>query len=159
MGFLKRVLKISDEDQDEGEDEFHAEQNGLLMVSSLPSDALPPAAEPDSESPPPPAEAEPVADPDVQVAQGEGDPLDVAAESPPAESQVQQDVPTQAPPGEGAGDPDALSLFKASAKEGVTGIPSVVKEDMEDISTADLLADARSVRARLLGAEAGGGGE
>ncbi len=157
MGFLKRVAKTPDESQDEGEDEFNAEENGLLMASSPPSDAQTPAGEVESTDPSPPAEAEPAQDPVVQVAQGGGDPLDMTAEPPSAESQAQQGASAEAPANEAATDDDALALFKASAKEGATGIPPVLKEDLEDIPAADLLAEARAIRAGLLGVDASGG--
>lgn len=153
MGFLKRVAKTPDESQDEGEDEFNAEENGLLMASSPPSDAQTPAGVAESTDPSAPAEAEPAQDPASQVAQGGEDPPDMTAEPPAADSEAQQGASAD----EAATDDDALALFKASAKEGMTGIPSVLREDFEDISAADLLAEARAVRAGLLGVEAPGG--
>jgi hypothetical protein len=41
MGFLTRLLKTPDEDQEEGPDELDAEEKGLLMVPSLPVEERP----------------------------------------------------------------------------------------------------------------------
>ena len=38
MRFLTRLLKTPDEDQEEDQDEFDAEESGLLMVHALPAD-------------------------------------------------------------------------------------------------------------------------
>jgi len=167
MGFLKRLLKTPDEDQDEGQDEFNAERNGLLMVPSLPADAQAPTAEGGPASPPAQGETEAAQDEVSEPSQGEEEPLSLTDESPPVQSQAEQAAPEgveteQAIPEdvqvEQASSDDTLSLFRASAATHAY-LPSVLKEGLEHVSAADLLADARSIRNSLLGGQAADGGK
>lgn len=157
MGFLTRLLKTPDENQDEGQDEFNAEQNGLLMVPSLPADAEAPTAEGGLASPPAQGETEAAQDEVAEPSQGEGEPLNLTDESPPVQSQAEQAVPEEVQAEQAPSD-DALSLFRASAATRAD-LPPVLKEGLEDVSAADLLADARSIRNSLLGGQAAGGGK
>ena len=156
MGLLKRLMKRAD-DYDEGEDEFNAEESGLLMAPSLLSDAEKAAAEEESASPPVQGEAQADQPEAAELSPGGGDPLDLTAASPPVQSQAQPAVAQKAPAEQGSTD-DSLSLFKASATEQTALLPTLT-DALEDIAAADLLADARSVRNRLLGGHRPVGGE
>jgi hypothetical protein len=165
MRFLNRLLKTPEEDQDETNDEFDAEEKGLLMIPSLPGDneEAPPSAtletvagEPDTlvaegTAQAPPAEGEAATGPD-QIAQppaDEGEPATATQESPPAEDSTPETA------GEGTeeeGSPDdPMHMFRASAKRAYMAV--ALTEGLEDVSIADLLADARSLRS-MLGEEA-----
>ena len=163
MRFLTRLLKTPEEDQDEEEDEFDAEKNGLLMIPSLPGDK---------------EEAAPSATPEVEVTQagmlaaegtapsspaqeeagpGEdqvGQPLAGEEESPLAQSLAPETVGEEAQTEEGSSD-DPMHMFRASAKRAF--MAPVLKEDLEDVSAAELLATARSIRNSLLGRQAASG--
>jgi hypothetical protein len=157
MRFLTRLLKTPDEDQNEEQDEFDAEKNGLLMIPSLSGDregttlggtseadalqAKVPAAEGELASPPSQGEARPAED----------EPPDATEESPPLQSQTPETVAEEAQTEEGSPD-DPLNMFRATAKR--THMAPVLKEDLEDVSAVELLAAARSIRNSLLGRQA-----
>lgn len=154
MGLLKRLRRRPG---DEDEDEFDAEESGLLMVSSPPSNAEKAAREEESASPPAQEEAQASQPEAAEPSPGGGDPLDLTPASPPVQSQAQPAVAQEAPAQESSFG-DSLSLFKASVSEQTSLLP-VLKDTLEDIAAADLLADARSVRDRLLGRVPTVGGE
>ena len=157
MGLLKRLKITRNEEEEEEEDEFDAEQNGLFMAATLASDAEKPRAEGEPASLPAQGEAQASQAEAAQPSPAAVDPLDVAAASPAVQTEAQQAAPQEASPEQGS-DNDALSLFKASVAEQTSLLP-VLKEILEDISAAELLTEARSVRDGLLGGQAGGGGE
>ena len=157
MGLLKRLMKTPGEDQDEGQDEFNAEESGLLMAPSLPSEPETQPAEEGSAETPPPAEAGAAPDPIAPPSQGEADPLAMGDQSPPVQSQEQpaasvDPLAGQAPSGDG------LSMFRDSAITG-SSLPAILRDDLEDVSMADLLADARSILNGLRGGRAAGSAE
>jgi hypothetical protein len=165
MGFLTRLLKTPDEDQEEGPDEFNAEQNGLLMAPSAPSDAEAPTEEGGLASPPAQGEAKAAQDEVAEPSEGEVEPLSLTDQSPPVQDQAQAAVPEDPETVEAVADEvqaeqassdDTLSLFRTTV---VTqcDLPSVLREGLEDIAAADLLAEARSIRDSLLGKGAAGG--
>ena len=171
MRFLNRLLKTPEEELDETQDEFDAEEKGLLMIPSLPGDKeeSPPSAtletvvsEPETLAAEgtvqgPPAEGEAATGPD-QVAQppaSEGEPTTATQESPPSEDSTPETA------GEGTeeeGSPDdPMHMFRASAKR--TYMATALTDGLEDVPIADLLAEARSLRAILGGEAAGGAGQ
>jgi hypothetical protein len=171
MRFLTRLLKTPDQDQEEDQDEFAAEENGLLMVQALPADregaaspGTPEAGAPQTGAPV--AEGEPANPPsqgEVRPAEAEAEPLFAIAgeppgpaeESPPPESQTPESVAEEAQTEQESSD-DPMSLFKGAAKR--TYMSPVLKEDLQDVSAAELLATARSVRNSVLGRLAASGG-
>jgi hypothetical protein len=170
MRFLTRLLKTPEEDQDEEQDEFDAEENGLLMTHSLSGDregaalagtpeadapqAKVPAAEGEMANPPSQGEARPAEDEAGQLLAGEGKPADPTEGSPPPQSQAPESVGEEAQTEEGSSD-DPMHMFRASAKR--AHMAQALKADLEDVPVADLLAEARSIRNDLLGREAAGG--
>ena len=160
MRFLNRLLKTPEEEQDETQDEFDAEEKGLLMIPSLPGgkDQAPPSAmletvvaEPETLAAEGTAPGEAATGPD-QVGQppaGEGGPPSATQESPPAEDSTPETA------GEGteteASPDDPMHMFRASAKR--TYMAAALTDGLEDVSIAELLAEARSLRA-ILGGEA-----
>ncbi len=169
MRFLTRLLKTPDEDQNEEQDEFGAEENGLLMIPSLPGDAegatlagtpeadAPqvnvPAVEGEMADPPSQGEARPAEDEAGQLLTGEDKSPDQTEESPAPESQAPESVGEEPQTEEGSSD-DPMHMFRASAKRTFTA--PVLKDDLEDLPAVDLLAVARSIRNDLLGRQAAG---
>jgi hypothetical protein len=170
MRFLTRLLKTPEEDQNEDQDEFAAEENGLLMVPSLPGDregaalagtpeadaaqAKVPAVEGEMADPPSQEEARLAGDEAVQPLAGEGEAPDQTEESPPPESQAPESGGEEAQTEETSPD-DPMNMFRGTAKR--TYMAPVLKENLEELSAADLLAVARSLRNDLLGSQAAGG--
>ena len=157
MGLLKRLMKTPDEDQDEGQDEFNAEESGLLMTPSLPSEAEAQPAEEGPADTPPPAEAGAAPDPIAQPSQGGADPLAIGDQSPPVQSPEQPAAPADPLEGQASSD-EGLSMFRDSAIT-ASSLPSTLREALEDVSMADLLADARSILSSLRGGRAAGSAE
>ena len=167
MRFLTRLLKTPDEDQNEEEDEFEAEENGLLMIRSLPEDkegaalagtpeadapqAKVPAAEGELANPPPQGTAGAAEDEAGQLLTGEGEPSDPTKESPPPESETPETVAEESQTEQASPD-DPLNMFRGTAKR--TYMSQVLKDDLQDVSVAELLAAARSIRNTLLGKQA-----
>jgi hypothetical protein len=167
MRFLTRLLKTPDEDQNEEQDEFAAEENGLLMIHSLPGDreaaaiaetaeanapqANVPAAEGELANPPSRGEVKPTEEEAGQPLAGEGEPADPVEESPPPQSQAPETVGQEAQTQQASPD-DPLNMFRGTAKR--TYMVPVLKEDLEDVPAVDLLAVARSIRNSLLGRQA-----
>jgi hypothetical protein len=167
MGFLKRLQKTPDEDEDEGQDEFAAEENGLLMVPSLPRDKAEPAtteggaaqadvpAAAGGAMAPPQAGPEPAEGALAQAVAGGLDPPDLpaslsATQIQPEPAPGQEPQPEQGPPDE------AMDLFRAAAvRENL--MPPILKEGVEDVSVTELLAEARSIRDCLSGGRSGTG--
>jgi len=156
MGFLGRILKTPAADQPEEQDEFNAEETGLLMVPSLPgTQAEPEATEGDAaegqlfiaeDGPMSSPEAGPEAnDTAAEPAAGEGGPLDLAAA--PAEGEGGSEA--EQGPSDGT-----MDLFRDGVVK-VGGVSSVVTEGLEDVSAAELLAEARAIRNSLVGGAAG----
>jgi hypothetical protein len=170
MRFLTRLLKTPDEDQNEEQDEFDAEENGLLMMPSLPGDregaamaetaeanapqAKVAAAEGELASPPSQGEARPAEAEAGQLLAGEGEPADPTQESPPPQSQTPETVAEEAQAEQGSPD-DPMNMFRGTAKR--THMAPVLKEDLTDLSAVDLLAVARSIRNSLLGRQTASG--
>lgn len=168
MRFLNRLLKTPDEDRDEDQDEFNAEESGLL-IAGPPSGAGEEAAPADpheagaphgtlfpeeGEAPSPlQVEAEHSGDEAGERPEGRGDPPGPAADPLTAVSQEQQSAPEAPQAKEGSSD-DPLALFRAAAA-GETYVPAL-KEGLEEVSAVDLLAEARSIRSSLLGTRATG---
>jgi hypothetical protein len=170
MRFLTRLLKTPDQDQEEDQDEFDAEENGLLMVQALSgdkegtesagtpeADALRteiPAAEGEPANPPSQGEVRPTeAEAEPLFADG-GEPPAPAEESPPAETETPETVAEEAQTEQESSD-DPLSLFRGAAKR-IQMSPGL-RADLQDVSAAELLAAARSVRNSLLGGQAASG--
>ena len=167
MRFLTRLLKTPDEDQNEEEDEFDAEENGLLMVPSVREDregaalagtpeadapqAKVPAAEGELANPPPQGTAGAAEDEAGQLLTGEGEPSDPTKESPPLESETPETVAEEGQTEQASPD-DPLNMFRATAKR--TFMSPVLKDDLQDVSVAELLDTARSIRNILLGKQA-----
>jgi len=163
MRFLTRLLKTPDEDQNEEEDEFEAEENGLLMIRSLPEDkegaalagtpeadapqAMVPVAEGEPANPPSEGAAGAAEDEAGQLLASEGEPSDPAKESSPLESETPETVAEEAQTEEVSPD-DPLNMFRGTAKR--TYMSQVLKDDLQDVSVAELLAAARSIRNTLL---------
>ena len=163
MRFLTRLLKTPDEDQNEEEDEFEAEETGLLMIGSLPEDkegaalagtpeadapqAKVPAAEGELANPPPHGTAGAAEDEAGQLLASEGEPSDPAKESPPPESETPEPVAEESQTEQASPD-DPLNMFRGTAKR--TYMSQVLKDDLQDVSVAELLAAARSIRNTLL---------
>jgi len=170
MRFLTRLLKTPEEDQNEEQDEFDAEENGLLMIPSLPTDreeAAPagtpeadarqaevPAAEGELANPPFQGEARPAENEAGELLAGGGEPPDLTEESPPPQSQTAETVPEEAQTEEASPD-DPMSMFRGTAKR--THMAPVLKEDLGDVSAVELLAAARSIRNSLLGRQGASG--
>lgn len=155
MGFLGRLMKNAVEEQGEEQDEFAAEENGLLMVPSLPGEAAPPSAaeENGAEAQAPVAAPVPPEDAPAQpVAGGEVAP-GLTGTSPAAQSESEP-VPAEGPqPEEGSSD-GTMDLFRTAAtRESL--LSSTLKEGLEDVSVKDLLAEARSILDSLSGGRSG----
>ena len=156
MGFLGRILKTPAADQPEEQDEFNAEEKGLLMVPSLPgTQAEPEATEGDAaegqlftaeDGPMSPPEAGPKPDGTAsEPAAGEGGPLDLAtAPSAAGDGSEAEQGPSD----------DTLDLFRDGVVK-VGAVSSAVMEGLEDVSAAELLAEARAIRDSLVGGAAG----
>jgi len=167
MRFLTRLLKTPDEDQNEEEDEFEAEENGLLMIRSLPEDkdgaalvgtpeadvpeAKVSAAEGELSNPPLQGTAGAAEDEAGQLLTGEGEPSDPTKESPPPESETPETAAEESQTEQASPD-DPLNMFRGTAKR--TYMSQVLKDDLQDVSVAELLAAARSIRNTLLGEQA-----
>jgi hypothetical protein len=170
MRFLTRLLKTPDEDQNEEQDEFDAEENGLLMIPSLPADkegaalaGTPDADAPQAEvpvvegelaNPPSQGEARPAEDEAGELLAGGGEPPDPTEESPPPQSETVENVAEDGQTEQASPD-DPMSMFRGTAKR--TLMAPVLKEDLEDVSAVELLAAARSIRNTLLGGQAASG--
>lgn len=161
MGFLGRLLKTPDEDEDEAQDEFAAEENGLLMVPSLPGDQEAPAttegayqvrvrAEGDEPMDPRQAGPGPTDDAPAQPVANGVDTLDL-----PAAQSEPEPVPAQGPQPEQGSSDETMNLFRTAALREVVLSP-VLKEGIEDVSAMDLLAEARSIRDSLPGGRSAG---
>jgi hypothetical protein len=172
MRFLTRLLKTPDEDHEEDQDEFDAEENGLLMVQALSGDkegtaspGMPeadapqtgtPAAEGQPANPPSQGEVRPVEAETEQLFAGAGESPAPAEESPPAESETPETVAEEAQTEQESSD-DALSLFRGAAKR--IQVSPALREGLLDVSASELLATARSVRNSLLGGQAASGAD
>ena len=136
-------MKNTVEEKGEEQDEFAAEENGLLMVPSLPGERAEPAT-------PGPAEdmrAQPVA--------GGADPLDLAGASSAVQGQPEP-IPGQEPQAEQGSSNEAMDLFRTDAvREDL--LSPVLMDSIEDVSVTDLLAEARSIRDGLSGGRSGAG--
>lgn len=167
MRLFKGSKDTSDEDQDENEDEFHAEESGLLMAQPPPGDSekagTPSAPEGDTpESKPPENEsADPLSLDDPGAGEGEaaqspesgGDPLDIVNDSSSSPSEEQGASPPVVSTVSASSD-SAMDLFKAAATGSKDSLSSALKDDLEDVSAEDILADARYIRNLLLGEQA-----
>jgi len=170
MRFLTRLLKTPDEDQNEEQDEFAAEENGLLMMPSLPGDkeeAAPAATlkvevtqagmlgvEGTAPSPPALEEAPPGEDQVGQPLAGEERSPDATEESPLAQSLAPETVREEAQTEQGSPD-DPMHMFRASAKR--ANMAAALKEDLQDVPAVDLLTEARLIRNSLRSRQAAGG--
>jgi len=170
MRFLTRLLKTPDEDENEEQDEFDAEENGLLMMPPLPGDregaamaetaeanapqAKVAAVEGELASPPSQGEVRPAEDEAGQLLAGEGEPADPTQESPPPQSQTPETVGEEPQTEEGSSD-DPMHMFRGTAKR--ASMAPTLKQDLEDVSAVELLAAARSIRNSLPGRQAASG--
>jgi hypothetical protein len=157
MGFLRRLLKTPDEDEDEGRDEFAAEESGLLMVPSIPGEQAEPATAEGAATEPqvPVAAPVPAEDAPTQPVASGADPLDLADPSSAVQGQPEP-APGQGPQPEQDPSDEAMNLFRAAAVR-ESSLSSVLKEGIEDVSITDLLAEARSIRDDLSGRQSGAG--
>jgi hypothetical protein len=168
MGLLSRVLKTPDDDTDEVQDEFQAEESGLLMASA-------PASEKEADTPPEagvdappeaaaemPAEAEdvaPTAEGGAESPSQQGDPSQQGeGESPEAADNPEASEPpaeSQAPPSQPAenSDEDPLAAFRSTL--GQHQYTQGIQDDLVEVPMAELLAEARSIRDALAGASQG----
>jgi hypothetical protein len=157
MGFLGRLMKNTVEEQGEEQDEFAAEENGLLMVPSLPGEQAEPAAAKDTatEFQVPIAAPVPAEDVPVQPVASGADPLDLAGASSAVQGQPEP-IPGQEPQAEQGSSNEAMNLFRAAAvREDL--LSPVLKESIEDVSVTDLLAEAHSILDSLSGGQGGAG--
>jgi hypothetical protein len=167
MRFLTRLLKTPEEDENEDQDEFDAEESGLLMIPSLSGDregaaspaadapqAEVPAAEGELANPPSEGEASPAEDGAGEPVADGGETPDTTEESSPPQSEGAETVPEEAQTEEAPPDDpdDPMSMFRGSAKR--THMAPVLKDNLEDIPAVELLAVARSIRNSLLGKQA-----
>ena len=162
MGLLSRILKTPDPDADEVQDEFQAEESGLLMASSPPAeeaaDAPPePGADTASEAAaemPPEAESEaPTAEGGAESpSQEEGEPSEAAEDAAVAEPEAQIEPPPSEPEEDSSGDP--LAAFRSTA--GQHGQAQAIQADLVDVPVEELLGEARSIRDALSAAARGG---
>jgi len=140
MGFLGRLMKNTVEEKGEEQDEFAAEENGLLMVPSLPGEHAEPAT------------AEGVG---AQPVASGADPLDLAGASSAVQGQPEP-IPGQEPQAEQGSSNEAMDLFRTDAvREDL--LSPVLMDSIEDVSVTDLLAEARSIRDGLSGGRSGAG--
>jgi hypothetical protein len=142
MGVLSRILKTPDED--ESEDEFQAEESGLLMAAST-------AKESPTETPPVPelegqegwpteAVAEAAAEGELEAEPTEGEePSPEAAENAQAEEPEGQSEPSS---DEDSAD-DPLSAFRSTI--GKRDRARALEQDLPDVPAQELLAEARSI--------------
>jgi hypothetical protein len=167
MRFLTRLLKTPEEDENEDQDEFDAEESGLLMIPSLSADregtapaATPnadapqaevPAAEGELADPPSEGEASPAQDQAGEPVADGGETPDTTEESSPLQSEGAETAPEEGETEEASPD-DPMSMFRGSAKR--THMAPVLKDNLEDIPAVELLAVARSIRNSLLGKQA-----
>lgn len=165
MQFLKRLMKNPDEDRDEAEDEFAAEESGLLMETSLPGrteqvsspEASPASVTEDAlttaqaETPDPAGtEAQATASEATHPPVAEGGPPELDDQSPKASGEEQSTTEEET-----AAD-DPMALFKAAGAH--RSHLESIKDELEDISVAELLAEARSIRSSLVGGQSASSG-
>jgi hypothetical protein len=162
MGLLSRILKTPDDDTDEVQDEFQAEESGLLMAASPASKeaaVTPPEAGADASlevTAETAAEAEGVALTAEGEAQGpsqqeEGESPEAANDPGASEPPSEGEPPPSEPPDGSADDPLAAFRSTVGERRHVQGI----QDDLVDVSAAELLAEARSIRDALVGANQG----
>ena len=113
-----------------------------------------PVAEGELANPPSQGEVRPAEAEAEQLFAAAGEPPGPAEESPPPESETPETVAEEAQTEQESSD-DPLSLFKDAAKR--IHMSPVLKEDLQDVSAAELLATARSVRNSVLGRLAASG--
>ena len=169
MQFLKRLMKNPDEDRDEAEDEFAAEESGLLMETSLPGrteqvsspEASPASVTEDAlttaqaETPDPAGtEAQATASEATHPPVAEGGPPELDDQSPKASGE-EQSTAEEETAGETSAD-DPMALFKAAGTH--RSYLESIKDELEDISVAELLAEARSIRSSLVGGQSASSG-
>src|SRR3972149_3994514 len=99
MGLLSRILKTPNDDEAGAEDEFQAEQNGLLMAS-LPPEEEAPAAQPEAGAGAPSGAAadtksQPEAGAPAAESEGEGEPDDEESEPPVATADAESSEPQE----------------------------------------------------------------
>ena len=155
MGFLGRILKAPAESQSEEQDEFNAEEKGLLMVPSLPGGEAEPGTREDGIGQAQVYTAEdglgpdPSEDSEAQPLGSNEDPLDLAAVASGAQGQPKP-VADQQPGADEESSDGALDFFRATVIR-QSSLPSALRDNLEDVSAAELLAEARSIRNCLLG--------
>jgi len=150
-------MKNTVEEKGEEQDEFAAEENGLLMVPSLPGERAEPARTEGAaaESQVPTAAPVPAEDAGAQPVASGVDPLDLAGTSSAAQGQPEP-VPGQEPQLEQGSSNEAMDLFRTDAvREDL--LSPVLMDSIEDVSVTDLLAEARSIRDGLSGGRSGAG--
>jgi hypothetical protein len=113
-----------------------------------------PAAEGAAPYPPSQAEGGPAQDEVGQPPVGEGESSGATQESPLAQDPSQEIAGEQTDTEETSPD-DPLHMFRATAKR--TFMASALKDDLEDVPLAELLAEARSIRDSLASKEDAGG--
>jgi hypothetical protein len=149
MGMLSRILKTSDDD-DESEDEFQAEESGLLMAApaaeGTPFEASPaPEVEGREERPTEAVaetEAEVDAEADGEAPAAESDPETEPAEEEDAEPEAQSEPESDEEGSEDSAD-DPLSAFRSTL--GKRDRARALEQDLPDVAAHELLAEARSV--------------
>ena len=166
MGFLTRLLKTPDEDQEEGPDELDAEEKGLLMVPSLPGEERPePEGEPDARGTdvqgelvgPPAQGADLVEAATPPLLSDGGESPEPARDSLPIQDATNEPASAEAPAEQASSD-DAMDMFRADT-ERKDLLPSGLTDGLVEVSAADLLAEARSLRNSILDGQAAGRGE
>jgi hypothetical protein len=161
MGFLTRLLKTPNDDEDEMQDELRAEETGLLMASSIPREEdadTPPDtgvdAPPDTGADAPP-EAAAEMPPEAEDAAPTGED---GAESPAEEEQdepaqdsapAEPEAPVEPPPDESPEEPsdDPLAVFRSSQSQ--RRHTDAFRQDLVEVPLDELLAEARSIRDAL----------
>jgi hypothetical protein len=156
MGLLSRILKTPNDDADDAEDEFEAEQNGLLMAS-LPPEEPAEAAQPEARADAPSgatADMTPQAEAAAPTAEGEaeGQPGEEEGKPPQATGDAPSSEPEEQaePPADEAADDssdDMLAAFKT--KFGQRDRAQAIHDDLVDVPMAELLAEARAIRDAL----------
>ena len=150
-------MKNTVEEKGEEQDEFAAEENGLLMVPSLPGERAEPATAEGAaaQSQVPVAAPGPAEDMGAQPVASGADTLELAGASSAVQSQPEP-APGQESQLEQGSSSEAMDLFRAAAVRESVLSPALTK-GIEEVSVTDLLAEARSIRDCLSGGRSGAG--
>jgi hypothetical protein len=164
MRFLKGHKKTAEEDFDESQDEFNAEESGLLMTESAVDDGQEAELTAAAQGEDPPTDAV-VEDGDLSVTseeEGEAAESDVAPPPEAGDATLQVVDESSSPDkeesavGERDSSDSSLDLFKSAASSRDSVNP-LLKDELGSVSAADLLTEARAVCSMLLRAKTSAG--